>query len=131
MGIGIKGILVGLFGRKSGKDGVWDFLGKWVACRSQVKLEQVHNDGTQKLAELLRPGTVVIERGRGWTREIRIPDAVQSGMLIAAVTPTSVITPLVPVGLELPPQAPGLEPPPQALALEPPLQAQEPARGPC
>ncbi|HET9970380.1 MAG TPA: hypothetical protein VFQ68_19255 [Streptosporangiaceae bacterium] len=95
--MGIKEILVGLFHGRSGKDGIWDFLGKWATGRSQVKLEQVHNDGTQKLIPLLEPGTVVIERGRGWSREIRVPERSQSGVLLTAVTslPT---TPPLPAG---------------------------------
>ena len=85
---------MGLFRGKSGKDGIWDFLGKWVTGRSQVKLEQVHNDGTQELIPLLKPGMVVIERGRGWTREIRMPEAHQPDVLITTVTPLPTIPPL-------------------------------------
>jgi hypothetical protein len=119
--MGIKDILVGLFRGKSGKDGIWDFLGKRAAGKSRVELELIRNEGTQKLIPLLKPGMVVIERGRDWTREIRMPDAVQSGMRITAVTPPSVITSLTPAELELPSPVP---------ELEPPSQAQESASGP-
>src|SRR5260370_6293379 len=110
--MGIKEILVGLFRGKSGKDGIWDFLGKWAAARSQVRLELAHNDGTQKLIPLLKPGMVVTERGHGWAREIRMPDAVQSGMLLTAVTASPMITSLT------------------AAELEAASQTQEPASGP-
>jgi hypothetical protein len=119
--MGIKEILVGLFLGKSGKDGIWDFLGKWADRRSQVKFELAHNDGTQKLIPLLKPGMVVIERGRGWTREIRMPDAVQSGMLLTAVTPPQIITSLTAE----------LESASETAELELPSGAQEPASGPC
>jgi hypothetical protein len=92
--MGIKEILVGLFHGKSGKDGIWDFLGKWVTGRSQVKLEQVHNDGTQKLVPLLKPGMVVIERARGWSREIRMPEGLSRGVLLTTVTPLPTVPPL-------------------------------------
>lgn len=84
--MGIIELLAGLFRGKPGKDGLWDFLGKWAISRTQVKLEQVHNDGTQKLIPLLQPGTVVIERGRGWTREIRMPEARPPGAPLNAAT---------------------------------------------
>jgi hypothetical protein len=127
--MGIKEILVGLFKGKSGKDGVWDFLGKWVTCRSQVKLEQVHNDGTQKLIPLLQPGMVVIERGRGWTREIRMPEALPPGVLLTPVTSLPTIPPLPPGELEPAPRN-ELEPGSPVEAEPAPRRAQRPADEP-
>lgn len=96
--MGIKEILVGLFLRgKPGKDGIWDYLGNRSADKSRVELEKVRNDGTQKLIPLLKPGMVLTEGGPGWHREIRIPEALPSAMLLTAVMPQPTAPPL-PVG---------------------------------
>lgn len=97
--MGIVEILAGLFHRKPGRDGMWDFLGKWVTCKTQVKLEQIHNDGTQKLIPSLQPGTVVIERGRGWTREIRVSESSRPATELNTVISQSSIPPLPADGL--------------------------------
>jgi hypothetical protein len=97
--MGIIEVLAGLFNGKPGRDGMWDFLGKWAVSRTQVKLEQVHNDGTQKLIPLLQPGTVVIERGRGWTREIRVPEVSRPTTVLNTVISQSLIPPLPADGL--------------------------------
>lgn len=110
--MGIIEILAGLFHGKHGRDGVCDFLGKWVACRAQVKLEQVHNDGTQKLILSLQPGTVVIERGRGWTREIRVPEVSRPATVLNTFVSQSPIPPLPADGLAPAPRA-QLSPPPR------------------
>jgi hypothetical protein len=69
----ITKILMGLFLRgKTGKDGIWDYLGKRSADRSRVELEKARNDGTQKLLPLLEPGTVLTEGGPDWKRS-RLP----------------------------------------------------------
>ena len=83
--MGIKEILLGLFHGKSGKDGIWDFLGNRSADKSRVELERVRNDGTQKLISLLEPGMVVIEGGPDWFREIRAPEPLPPGMLLTTV----------------------------------------------
>jgi len=66
--MGIVEILVGLFRGRTGKDGIWDFLGKRSADKRLVELEKVRNDGTQKLIPLLEPGMVLIEGGPDWFR---------------------------------------------------------------
>jgi len=93
--MGIKEILLGLFHGKSGKDGIWDFLGKRSADKSRVELERVRNDGTQKLIPLLKPGMVLTEGGPDWFREIRAPEPRPPGMLLTTVTYPAE-TPLLP-----------------------------------
>ena len=80
------------------------------------------NDGTLKLIPLLKPGMVVIERGHGWSREIRMPGTVQSSMLLTAVTPSPVITSLTPADREMLSKKP---------ELELPAQTPGPETGPC
>jgi hypothetical protein len=82
----IKEILLGLFRGKSGKDGIWDFLGKRSADKRQVEIEKIRSDGTQKLIPLLQPGMVLSEGGPDWFREIRTPEALPPGMLLTTVT---------------------------------------------
>lgn len=110
--MGIIEILAGLFHGKSGRDGMWDVLAKWAGGRTQVKLEQVHNEGTQKLIPLLQPGTVVIERGRGWTREIRVPEVSRPTAVLNTVISQSPIPPLPADGLSPSPR-PQLPPGPR------------------
>jgi hypothetical protein len=120
--MGIVETLAGLFHRKPGRDGMWDFLGKWAISRTQVKLEQVHNDGTQKLIPLLQPGTVVIERGRGWTREIRVSEASRPATELNTVIFQSPIPPL---------PADGLSPGPRPELSPAPRPELGPAADPC
>jgi hypothetical protein len=72
--MGIIQILTGLLRGKPGRDGVWDFFGKRSAHKGRVELEKVRNEGTQKLVSSLPPGAVLIEGGRGWFREIHMPE---------------------------------------------------------
>jgi hypothetical protein len=117
--MGIKEILVGLFLRgKPGKDGIWDYLGKRSADKNRVDLEKVRNDGTQKLVPLLKPGMVVTEGGPDWHREIRMPEALPSAMLLTAVMSQPPTPPLPADELDSAPQN-ELEPATQN-ELEPP-----------
>jgi hypothetical protein len=79
--MGVLEILAGLFHRKPGRDGVWDFLSKRSADKGRVELEKMRSDATQKLIPLLRPGTVLVEGGPDWFREIRVPEAIPPGPL--------------------------------------------------
>jgi hypothetical protein len=92
--MGIVEILAGLVHGKSGRDGVWDFLGKRSADKARLELERTRNDGTQKVIPLLPPGTVLIEGGPDWFREIRIPEALPPGTPLNAITSRSPIPPL-------------------------------------
>ena len=93
--MGIKEFLVGLFLRgKPGKDGIWDYLGKRSADKSRVEQEKVHNEGTQKLIPLLKPGMVLTEGGPDWYREIRMPEALPPAMLLTTVMPQPPAPPL-------------------------------------
>ena len=120
--MGVIEVLAGLLHGKPGRDGMWDFLGKWVGGRSQVKLEQVHNEGTQKLIPLLQPGTVMIERGRGWTREIRVPEVSRPTTVLNTVISQSPIPPL---------PADGLAPSPRPRLAPGPRNELGPAADPC
>jgi len=105
--------LVGLFLRgKPGKDGIWDYLGKRSADKSRVELEKVRNAGTQKLIPLLEPGMVVTEGGPDWYREIRMPEALPSAMLLTTVMSQPPTPPLPADELE-PATQNELEPPPR------------------
>jgi hypothetical protein len=79
--------LAGLFRRRPGKDGIWDFLGKRSADKCRLELEKARNDGTQKLIPLLKPGMVLIEGGPDWFREIRNSNEIPSSMLLTGLTP--------------------------------------------
>jgi hypothetical protein len=113
--MGIKEILMGLFCPRSGKDGIWDFLGKRTAAKYRVELEKERDEGTQRAIELLKPGMVLREGGPDWTREISMSGTFPSGMLFTTVTPSfTTVTPpstvpsLAPSELEPPPPlAPG------------------------
>jgi hypothetical protein len=109
--MGIIQILTGLLHGKSGKDGMWDFAGKRSTVRARVELERVRNEGTQKLIRSLPPGTVVIEGGPGWSREIRMPETLPPGTSLGTATPCPPIPPLPADELALPRNE--LEPPRQ------------------
>jgi hypothetical protein len=110
----VKMILMGLFRARSGRDGMWDFLGKRaagrdkvererVAGRNQVDLEEVRNKGTQEVMRLLRhSGGTVREGGPDWSREICLPDPPphQTAIRVIAIQPA--------IG---PTDAPSIEPP--------------------
>ena len=106
---------MGLFCPRSGKDGIWDFLGKRTAAKHRVELEKERNEGTQRAIQLLTPGMVLREGGPDWTREISMQGTLPSGMLFTTVrppfttvTPPSTVPPLASSELESPPQlAPG------------------------
>ncbi len=115
-------ILAGLFRGRSGKDGIWDFLGKRSADKSRVELERARNDGTRELIPLLKPGTVVIEGGPDWFREIRVPEELLPGMLLTTVT-----SPPLPADELEPARRNELEPARRNEADPGPRQAQEPA----
>jgi hypothetical protein len=100
--MGILEILAGLFHRKPGRDGVWDFLSKRSADKGRVELEKTRSDATQKLIPLLRPGTVLVEGGPDWFREIRVPEAISPGRLLGIPPPISLPSP--PDELELAPR---------------------------
>lgn len=71
--MGIGGIVMSLLIRRTGRDGLWDFLGKREACRNRVKLEEARNRGTQEaIRALRRTGGVLREEGSCWSREIRL-----------------------------------------------------------
>ena len=123
--MGIMEILAGLFRRKSGKDGIWDYLGKRSADKSRVELEKARNDGTQKLIPLLKPGTVLIEGGPDWFREIRSPDELPSGMLLTSITSPPIVPPLPVVAPESASRS-ELEPAPQTQAEQEQGPAEEP-----
>jgi hypothetical protein len=128
--MGIVEILAGLFRGRSGKDGIWDFLGKRSADKNRVELQRAHNDGTRELIPLLKPGTVVIEGGPDWFREIRVPEELPPGMLLTTVTspplPADELDPAPRNELE-PALRNELEPAPRNEADPGPRQAQEPA----
>jgi hypothetical protein len=71
----VKAIMMSLFRGQSGRDGVWDFLGKRAESKSQVDLEQARNEGTQEAIRILPRGAVLREGGQGWVREIWMPGA--------------------------------------------------------
>jgi hypothetical protein len=108
--MGIKGILMGLFHLNSGKDGIWDFLGKRSADKFRVELEKERDEGTQRAIQLLRPGMVLREGGPDWFREISMPGTLPAGMLFttampsfATFAPPSTTPPLAPCEPESPP----------------------------
>jgi hypothetical protein len=110
----IKWILMGLFRARSGKDGIWDFLGKRAAHKSRVELEKARNEGTQKLIPLLGPGMVVREGGGGWMREISVPGTGTAEVVITTTMSSPAITSLTPADLEAPTpqeQRPTVSPP--------------------
>lgn len=84
----IKAILMALFGASTGKDGMWDFLGKRGADKSRIEREKQWHEGTLLLIKALKPGMVLRESGPDWTREIIMPGAALSGVLVTAVDPT-------------------------------------------
>jgi hypothetical protein len=95
--MGIKEILMGLFGGKSGRDGMWDFLSKRAAGKSRVELEEVRNKGTNEAIRALRSGGVLREGGPDWSREIRTPDAPSPSTVISvAAIPPAITAPAVP-----------------------------------
>lgn len=99
--MGVKEILISLFCGKSGRDGIWDFLGKRAAGKSRVELEEVRNKGTQEAIRALRPGGLLREGGPDWSREIRMPDAPPTTVIsVSGISP----------GIR-PPVIPQLEPP--------------------
>jgi hypothetical protein len=123
--MGIMETLAGLFRRRSGKDGIWDYLGKRSADKSRVELEKVRNDGTQRLIPLLKPGMVLIEGGSDWFREIRSPDELPSGMLFTSFASSPVVPPL-PVAEPESASRSELEPAPQIQAGQEQGPAEEP-----
>jgi hypothetical protein len=84
--VGIIEILARLFRGTPGKDGPWDFLGKRSADKSRVEQQKAHDEGTQALIPLFKPGMVLIEGGPGWFREIRMPEALPADTPLNAVT---------------------------------------------
>lgn len=83
----IKAILMGLFCGKSGKGGIWDYLGKRAESRSRVDLEEVRNKGTREAIQSLVPGMVLREGGPDWVREIRAPGTAASAALCSTAQP--------------------------------------------
>jgi hypothetical protein len=105
--MGVKGILISLFRGSSGKDGIWDFLGKRAEGMARVDLEDVRNQGTREAIQLLMPGMVLRESGPDWSREISMPDAPACSALFTAASRPSAIVPLSPAELEPPRQCQG------------------------
>lgn len=71
----VKAIMMSLFRGQSGRDGVWDFLGKRAEGKSRLELERARNEGTQQAIPILPHGAVLREGGQGWVREIWMPGA--------------------------------------------------------
>lgn len=112
--MGLRWILASLLRPQSGRDGVWDFLGKRAAGRAEVdrervdgqnrvELAEVQSKGTQEVIRLLQAGGgTVREQGPDWSREVRMPGQPPSPAVISV---TAVRPAIRPSG------APQIEPP--------------------
>lgn len=92
-----------LFRSRSGRDGLWDFLGKRAVGRNRVGLEEVRNRGTREVIQALPPGGVIREGGTDWSREIRIPDRPPPPVVTSVTTIRVIITAAEAHRLEAPP----------------------------
>jgi hypothetical protein len=113
--MGLRWILMRLLRAQSGRDGMWDFLGKRAAARAEVDRElvdgqnrvglaEVQNKGTQEMIRLLQGGGgTVREEGPDWSREIHMPAQPPSPDVSGATAVAPAISPS---------RAPQIEPPP-------------------
>jgi hypothetical protein len=89
-----KAILMGLFGARADKEGLWDFLAKRSADKRRVELERTRNEGTQSAILSLRSGMMLREGGPDWSREIIAPGGAGPGVLSTAVaSPLPAVSP--------------------------------------
>jgi hypothetical protein len=86
--MGIRAILMSLFGAGSGRTGVWDFLSTHSEGKRRVDLQRELNEGTLRAIRELRPGMVLREGGPDWVREISMPGTVLPNLLFTATPAT-------------------------------------------